>query len=358
MNDAFWSGQLYGYDSPEFEEYVKEHDNPAASNFIDEIGIGLKNAWFNLTGQTHRTDTYQYEKYLDDTKNQRLAEDLMAAGLSKYGMTGSAPSGGGYQSSQPKGLQLVASLMDLAKSSAEISNVQADTGVKNAEAAATTAGIERDDKYYELQALETESSIARNEALNGLTKEQTIQTAEETLSIIDKRTRDNESHIYEMVAKSYDNLLKLKDIGTYEERHKAEMSLKESSTYLNQAKAREASEHEKLYQDQRAEIQKEIERISSQIVSDEAQRLHLSYENMVLLKDYAYKELEYQVMQYQLSYAQEHGYNFGSSGGILGSITDVGEDVTNRFLLPILKMPFNIINQGLSLFRKGSPGGF
>lgn len=343
------------------------------NNFIDDIGTGLKNAFYDLTGQTEKTSYYQAlverENELierlearEDTAYQRQVEDMKTAGLSMYGASGggAASSAGGSSNvhSGSDSISKIAAMIDMRKAVAEIDNVQANTNKTNAEAAATTAGVERDDKYYELKALETESFIARNDALNGLTKEQTLQTAEETLSIIDKRVRENESHVFDLVAKNVQNQLLYKDLNTYDERHEAEMAVKRSSAYLNQMRAGEALEHSKLYQEELGKIQKEIERISSQIANDEAQRLHLSYENMVLLQDYAYKDLECQVMQYQLDYAKEHGYNFGSSGGILGSITDVGEDVTNRFVLPILKMPFNIMNQGLSLFRKGMPGGF
>lgn len=300
-------GQMFGYDSPQVEEYMREHNNPAVSDFIDNIGIGLKNAFYEITGQHEKTTTYQYEQHLDDTKNQRLAEDLKAAGLSKYGMTSSAPSGGGYQSSVPKGLQKIAAMIDIAKARAEVANVQADTGVKNAEAAATTAGIGRDDAYYKLAAAKNDSDIARNECLNQLTKNQSAQVAEETLAIIDKRVRDNESHLYDMVAKSYDNLLKLKDIGSYDERLKADLSLKGSSTYLNQMKAGEALEHSKLYQEEIGKIQKEIERIASEIANDEAYRNHLSYEDQLLVEDTAYRQLQYNIAAYNARYSAEVG---------------------------------------------------
>lgn len=292
-------------------------DNP-----VGNIGQGLQNAFYDLTGQDEKTSFYKAQvereneliarqEQREDTAMQRGAADAAAAGLSKYGMTpgaaGSAAGGSSSVHSGSESISKISAMLDMRKAIAEIGNVQANTNKTNAEAAATTASVERDDNYYKLAALKNDSDIARNECLNQLTKNQSAQVAEETLATIDKRARENESHLYDMVAKSYDNLLKLKDIGTYEERHKAEMSLKESSTFLNQAKAREASEHEKLYQEQQAEIQKEIERIAADIALKEAEKNHLGYQDQLLVEDTAYRILQYNVMAYNARYSAEVG---------------------------------------------------
>lgn len=67
-----------GVNSPEFQD------------FIDEVGTGLRNTWYKYTGQAHLTDEYKHEEELANTVNQRTALDMMAAGLSKYGMSSSS----------------------------------------------------------------------------------------------------------------------------------------------------------------------------------------------------------------------------------------------------------------------------
>lgn len=293
----------------------------------DEIGTGLKNAWYNITGQKEKTSTYKYEEALDKQKNQLLAADLEAAGLSKYGMTGSAPSAGGYQSSEPSGIQKIAAMLDMRKAMAEISNVEADSGLKAAQASDITANAEIRSKNYELDALRTASEIDRNEFLNELTRNQSQEVAQNTLSIISARTRAEAEHVYKLVSMNVSNQLAYKDLNTYDERHESEMAVKRSSAFLNQQKAETEIK-------QREYINKQLEEAAARIAHYAAQDQHLGYQDELLAKDYAYRQLQLEVLQYDYDYSQNHlirtsdpvsriaGVNFDQFVSGLGALGD------------------------------------
>lgn len=64
-------------------------------DFGDQLQTGVKNWWYKTTGQSHLTDEYKHEEEMEAKKNQITAEDMMKAGLSKFGMSAtgfSAPS--------------------------------------------------------------------------------------------------------------------------------------------------------------------------------------------------------------------------------------------------------------------------
>lgn len=59
----------------------------AFSNFLKGVKKGLTNMWYKYTGQGHLTDEAQHAEEREDTINQRTAEDLQKAGISKYAMS-------------------------------------------------------------------------------------------------------------------------------------------------------------------------------------------------------------------------------------------------------------------------------
>lgn len=65
---------------------------------IDEIGTGIENFWYGLTGQTEKTSAYKALMEREDSAYQRAAEDLMKAGLSKFGGVNPASSSSPAQS--------------------------------------------------------------------------------------------------------------------------------------------------------------------------------------------------------------------------------------------------------------------
>lgn len=60
-----------------------------ASDLVDTIGEGVTNTWNKYTGNAHLTPEYQHAEQREDTVNQRTAEDLQNAGLSKFAMSAS-----------------------------------------------------------------------------------------------------------------------------------------------------------------------------------------------------------------------------------------------------------------------------
>lgn len=326
---------MYGYDSPEFAEYMKEHDNPGLSNFIDEIGQGIKNAWYDLTGQTEKTSYYQAQveredqliaeqQEREDTAYQRQVADMKAAGLSMYGASGggAASSAGGSSAvrSGSDSISKIAAMIDMKKAMAEIGNVQANTNKTNAEAAATTAGVERDDNYYALAASKQEAEIGRIELENELTKSQTAQVAAQTISIVDANIRSQEAHFYDLIGKNVDNQLKYKELGVFDEKHEADMAVKRTSAYLNQMRAGETYEHQLYYQQGRELIVKQMEHISSQIASEVAERMHLSNQDQLLIEDYVYRQLQVKELQYNYDYSVNHGLRTSDPVSRIGGI--------------------------------------
>lgn len=65
---------------------------------IDEIGTGISNFWYGLTGQTEKTSAYQALMEREDSAYQRAAEDMKKAGLSKFGGVNPASSSSPAQS--------------------------------------------------------------------------------------------------------------------------------------------------------------------------------------------------------------------------------------------------------------------
>lgn len=68
-----------------FADWWNDNIYEPASEIFNSIGTGIKNWWYKNTGQSHLTSEYQYEKQLADTAYQRAAQDMAAAGLSKFG---------------------------------------------------------------------------------------------------------------------------------------------------------------------------------------------------------------------------------------------------------------------------------
>lgn len=283
----------------------KDLINPLANviagedNEVGNFGQGLQNVIYDALGMHEKTSTYQHEEYLETHKNQIMADDLAAAGLSKYGLTGSAPSGSGLQSSSPSGLQKLAAMIDIRKAIAEIGNVQANTDKANAEAAATTAGVERDNNYYALAVQKQAAEIDRMNVLNELTKSETAETAERTISIVQQRVRDEVEHVYKVISMNVSNQLAYKDLNTYDERHESEMAVKRTSAYLNQQRAETEVK-------QREYITAQIEKFSAEIAHYAAQDQHLSYQDELLIQDFAYRQLQTEVLEYDYDYSRAH----------------------------------------------------
>lgn len=267
-------------------------------NYVGDFGQGLQNAFYNLTGQKEKTSTYQYELALENEENQRMAADLEAAGLSKYGMTGSAP-GSSFQGSEPTGQQALSGMIDMMKSIAEISHTKADTEKLEADAAATTAGIERDDKYYALSEEKQGVELLQIQAETDLAKKHGDVFAQEAINLAMDELRAEELHVYELIDKNVSNQLKYKDLNTYDERFGVDMQLKRSSTFLNQQYGQtQIKEREKIDQ----QIKESVEKVSNLV----AERMHLAWEDILLIQDVLYAQLRYDIAEYDYEYSKEN----------------------------------------------------
>lgn len=267
-------------------------------NGVGDFGQGLMNAFYNLTGQKEKTSTYQYELALENEKNERMAADLEAAGLSKYGMTGSAP-GSSFQGSEPTGQQALSGMIDMMKSIAEISHTKADTEKLEADAAATTAGIERDDKYYDLAEEKQGVELIQIQAETDLAKKHGDVFAQEAINLAMDELRSEELHVYELIDKNVSNQLKYKDLNTYDERFGVDMQLKRSSAFLNQQYGQtQIKEREKIDQ----QIKESVEKVSNLV----AERMHLAWEDTLLIQDVLYAQLRYDIAEYDYKYSQEN----------------------------------------------------
>lgn len=335
------------------QEAVKflEDQGYSSDNWWSELESAAQNAWYDITGQEDKTSYYQAQvaredaliarqEEREDTAMQRQAADMEAAGLSKYGMSGSsgASSSAGGSSNVHSGSDVrIGAILDLAKSMAEISNVQASTQKMNAEAAATTAGVERDDNYYQLAVVKQGAELVQMELENELTKQMTNESVQRVTASIQEQAREEAVHVYKLISMNVQNQLDYKDLNTYDERHEAEMAIKRTSAYLNQQYATTSVK-------QREYIDKQIEQAAQNILESVERVEKLDEETRLLVLDYAKAELNMEIMQYDLGYAQEHYLPYGSSGGILGSIVPLAQDITGNYIQPIL----NGIGQGLT----------
>lgn len=94
-----WGGPGYSFDELRQQNpVVKETD---AFQSDGSVSPWLKNIWYKLTGQEEKTSAYQAkverenelldrQEAREDTAYQRAVQDMMAAGLSKYGATPAA----------------------------------------------------------------------------------------------------------------------------------------------------------------------------------------------------------------------------------------------------------------------------
>lgn len=74
------------------EHTAQAYDELKNSSFGQDLLTGLKNWWYNFTGQTEKTSAYQAQLEQEKHKIQTLADDMEAAGLSKYAMSVSGSS--------------------------------------------------------------------------------------------------------------------------------------------------------------------------------------------------------------------------------------------------------------------------
>lgn len=309
-------------------------------NFFSELGQGLQNAFYDLTGQEEKTSFYQEQvereneliarqEAREDTAYQRQVADMNAAGLSMYGASGggAASSAGGSSSvhSGSDSVSKIAAMIDMRKSLAEIGNVQANTNKTNAEAAATTAGVERDDLYYALAEQKQGAELVKMDFDNKLTQQMTAESAQKVIASVQTQAREQAKFVYDVLLNNADLQLKYKDIESYNERKEAELSVKRSSALLNYERSVSESKQREYIDQQMKESEERIRKYLKE-------ELHLDAETLQLGVDYAMAVLKLEMNQHDLDYARRYGLPVGSqASGIFGSALTAGATLKNLF---------------------------
>lgn len=254
---------------------------------FNDIGQGLINAWYGLTGQTEKTSAFKAQVALDDSRYQRMAQDMEKAGLSKYTTSGSPASSPSAESSGlEKSIQLASALMDLKEKKVGIDATQAGIRKTNAEAGyigAQTIGQENTNRTYDQKFMadlaQTSMQTLYIEAQKRLTETNGQFAAQKALAEIQEMS--DHAALYVAQKKYYDQQtgissiernLRQKDLEKYEFRYKME-----------------------------------LEKHAESIAASVAQRNHLSKEDELLAKDLTYKQLQINAFTYDYDFSVRNG---------------------------------------------------
>lgn len=248
---------------------------------IDELGQGLKNLWYSWTGQTEKTSAYKAMMEREDTAYQRAASDMEAAGLSKYGGFSQSSSTSPQPSSDPltKSLQLASAMLDLKAKQAGVRKTEAETDNVAANTAYTQKTINTYDDKFMADFAYTNMHTMYLEAQKKLAETNSWATSEKTLSeleVMSSQVALNLSHrdyFDELVGKT----------------------------------ALESNYQAKVNRDYDYRFQMEIDKHSEAIAKSVAERNHLGYQDTLLLKQVAARQLETDVLHYNWNYSKEHG---------------------------------------------------
>lgn len=267
------------------------HDVPVGSSdmFVDEVHSGLKNLWYNLTGQTEKTSAYRTQIAREDSAYQRLANDLQAAGLSKFTVGSASPQTGSYGSGAPQMLTMLGAIADIKKANAESRKI-------NAEAVSTENENSVFDESHAAEIAETVSRTALNDARTALTNIEGQYAAEKITAEIAQLTADT------TLAWSK-NLIAQKDLEWSEEEHRSSVASKDSGVMLNNAR--------------KEEIRKQIEVYSQQISESIARENNLNESSKKLVEDTVIQTLMAQIMAYDFVYSTENGMRYKDTGDSL-----------------------------------------
>lgn len=262
----------------------------ARGSTFGDVFPGISNFWYNFTGQSEKTSAYKAlvarEDQMRANAYQTAAADMEAAGLSKYGLTsGASGSSSVHQGSETKGLQLMAGLVDLMRSKAEIGNLnaQADKATAEAESTRTSTSFISD---------VVGSQIAESQARTALIKSQTEQVAENILASVQGRTIAEAEHIKKM---EWFDFREVAEIG----------EIKNRASLMNNQAYTERKRWEL--------IDMQVKESAEKIAKSESERYHLSQEDALLVQDLAYKELMTEIASYDYNYSIEHGLRYSDS---------------------------------------------
>lgn len=242
----------------------------------------------------------------EDNAVQRAAADMQAAGLSKTLAAGNPASASAltapqnnyqHQSALGKAVEkmnLVNSYLSAKQTEAQIKSVNSEAAYK----AALTAG----------QEINNQTLAERNQAE------------------IAYRTANTDTT--KALMKQYEAYTRLANI---EGEYKAEMLKEQINNLVAERKYKEMT----------------TSKASHEIFEIIARTNKLGKESEMLVSDMIQRSLQIRTMQYNLDYAKEHHLPVGSSGGLLGGIVPLAQDVTGNYIMPIVNGAFDFVKSGV-----------
>lgn len=253
--------------------------NAEHTDYGDSIVQGLKNVWYTATGQTEKTSAYQAQMAREDSAYQRLAQDMQAAGLSKFNIGSGSPQTGSYGSGAPQMLTMLGALADIKKVSAESRKTESEADYQDLV----------NSHYEEKHASDMAYALSQtdyNNARTELTRLTTPLEAEKIIAEVSQLVAD--------AALSWSKqALNQVDLAWSDEEHRSSVESKDSSIQLNNARIAESREQVKLY--------------AQKIAESVAYTNHLSEDAKRIVQDTAYKALAKEILAYDYEYSKQHG---------------------------------------------------
>lgn len=307
-----------------FSQYVKERQKVDKSYdpyggvniqpFLDDLGAGFRNVWYNLTGQTEKTSAFKAAMEREDTAYQRAAADMEAAGLSKYQGV-SAASSSGPEKSDP--IQYVSALLDLKAKQSQIKHVDAETADINVSTALKDNDLQTYKERFNADMAEQYERILLTGAQRKLAETQGQFEAEKITAEIQEKLEHAKLFIQQQ------------DLA-YQEARNFERNQKIQEQQVRKTRA-EADISEKELENWDTRFHEEMRKLSQDISYSVAQENHLGKQDELLVQDLTYRILQTSVLQHDYTYSVTHGLRSGDSiNRFLGfNLDSIGENAAN-----------------------------
>lgn len=292
----------------------KEYDITGLSN---ELGAGLRNLWYTFTGQTEKTTAYQAQIAREDSAYQRAAEDMSAAGLSKYqGISGAST--GSYGDGVPKGLQYISALMDLKAKKVGMDATQAGIQKTLADAAYTNAqtiGQQNTNRTFDEKFA---SDMAHQAAQTFLFKAQKDIAEIEGQFTAEKLTAEIDYKVSQTANMLLQNQF-------YPQLIQSQIGLNKANTSYTQTRdegqraenawidAKNQADYDKSYSQislNNSNIQvnrKVIDKYAADIALSICNQAHVSAQTKKVVEETAYQMLQYNIAAYNLAFSFDAG---------------------------------------------------
>lgn len=270
------------------------------SNLFDEIGTGLKNAWYTFTGQTEKTSAYKAMMEREDTAYQRAAADMAASGLSKYAGVNPASSSAPPQASDPvsKSIQLASALLDLKgqsianqKSEAEVAHTNASTDLllKEGMTFEEKFAVDMANKQAQTFLFNFQSDIARQEGQVFAEKfaADLEYTTARTLQALAQNGYLQQLTLQSQAQTGFIN------------------QQKESEVFRTGILAKDYSNYDFRFEMEKLEHNKKVDQITEQILKSTAERYNLSWDSVLRKYEAAKRYIEMEILSYDFQYSKD-----------------------------------------------------